>query len=123
MVSYSVEKYILVSLLIATTEKYRLEMPCHYTKISEPFFLLTKQTMVIIIYSMACCNFRRLIFVLVFPMTFSQPICFQCTLPLTPESIRKPKVFSEGKGVVHWEQMVKLIFSSCILVQLIYSTS
>ena len=37
-----------------------------------------------------------------------QPICFQCTLFLPPENIRKPYgflMFSGGREKVHWEQM------------------
>ena len=35
-------------------------------------------------------------------------ICFQCTLSLPPENIRKPYVFlifSGGRERLHWEQM------------------
>ena len=36
------------------------------------------------------------------------PICFQCTLSLLPENIRKPYdflMFSRGNEKVHWVQM------------------
>ena len=43
----------------------------------------------------------------------AEPICSQCSFYLTPENIRKQKVF-RGRERVHWEQISKFYYSKAL---------